>query len=291
MKRTNAALTAGTFLLVSASLCAQETGVSHPEALGDDITVSAPRATVIVPQAQSATIIAQPAATQPVLHTRSAAETTETVAVVKPIYGPHEADPIDAGIVVTRPYVANALSEGTLLKARLDSPLSTTETVVGSRFVAHITEDISNAGRVIFPVGTVLSGRVTEVRGGHRVGGSAAIHIEPEILTLPDGTVFRVAARVIDVDPSYHAHVTDEGTILGNQNGKGTLAALSLTTGGAAAAGGIIGGVPGAFIGAGIGAGAGAIWWLKQDTQQSISNGTQIVFSLTRPLELTPLSR
>lgn len=285
MKVPVAALTAGSLFLAAATLCAQETGVSHPEALDDNITVSTPKpAAPAAVQRPSSSIATEPT---PVLHTHP---TTVAQASTPKIYGPGEADPIDAGIVVTRPYTENAISEGTMVKARLDSPLSTTDTHVGSRFAAHLTEDIDHAGRVIFPAGTILSGRVTEVRGGRRIGGAAAIHIEPEILTLPDGTTYRIAARVIDLDPAYHAKVTDEGTILGNQAGKGTAAALTLTTSSAAAAGAMIGGIPGAAIGAGIGAGAGAIWWLKQDTQQSIANGTQIVFSLTRPLELTPLA-
>lgn len=65
---------------------------------------------------------------------------------------------------------------------------------------------------------------------------------------------------------------------------------MSLTTGGAAVAGGMIGGGVGALVGAGVGAGISTVMWLKEDRQATLPKNVQLVFSLTAPMVLTPLS-
>ena len=149
---------------------------------------------------------------------------------------------------------------------------------------------MEHEGRVVIPVGSVLHGRVTVVRGGRRIGGPAAIHLLPESVTLPDGTHYILHAQVIDTSEHHATRINDEGTILRRDHIKGTLAAMSLTTGGAAATGAVFGGVPGALIGAGIGAGASTVWWLKQDRQEVVPQNTTLVLSLSVPMSITPLT-
>jgi hypothetical protein len=50
-----------------------------------------------------------------------------------------------------------------------------------------------------------------------------------------------------------------------------------------------MGGVPGALIGAGVGAGAATVVWLRQDTQAELPRDLELVFSLTEPMNVTPL--
>jgi hypothetical protein len=50
----------------------------------------------------------------------------------------------------------------------------------------------------------------------------------------------------------------------------------------------MIGGGVGAVVGLAVGAGAGTVLWLRQDRQQSLPEGTEIVFSLNEPLILRP---
>jgi hypothetical protein len=63
---------------------------------------------------------------------------------------------------------------------------------------------------------------------------------------------------------------------------------MSMTTGGAAAAGAVLGGGMGALVGAGIGAGVSTVWWLKQDRQEEIPQDTGVTFTLVGPMEVTP---
>jgi hypothetical protein len=200
-----------------------------------------------------------------------------------------KADP-DSGIVTHVPTVPGEIPDGTLMMVRLRENLSTLTTQPGTKFSAEVSAPVMSEGRVIVPIGALLEGRVTWVRGGKRIGGPAAIHLEPRTVTLPDGAQYLVHARVIDTDGWDNTKVDGEGTITRRDLGKGTLAAMSLATGGTMAAGAVFGGLPGALIGAGVGAGASTIVWLKQDRQAELPKDLGVVFSLTEPMSVTPFS-
>lgn len=196
---------------------------------------------------------------------------------------------VDADIITSVPAHAGELPEGTLLKVRMNDSLSTTSTLRGSAFSATLTADVQREGRVIIPAGSVLDGMVTEVRGGRRISGRAAIHLEPRRVTLPDGTYYVLHAQVVDTSEEGHVSVNGEGTILRRDHPQEMLAIASLTTGSGAVAGAMIGGGVGAAVGAGIGAGASTIIWLKQDRQTALPKNTALIFSLTSPMITKPL--
>jgi hypothetical protein len=196
----------------------------------------------------------------------------------------------DAGIVTRVPSLPGEIPDGTLVKVRLNEDLSTLTTTPGTKFTAAVTEPVMRDGRVIVPVGSVLDGRVTWVRGGKRIGGAAAIHLEPRTVTLPDGTQYELRARVIDTDRFDITSIDSEGTILRKKHPKRTAAVISMSAGSGLAAGALIGGVPGAVIGAGVGAGVSTVVWLKQDRQAELNKDLGVVFSLTEPMSVTPVS-
>jgi hypothetical protein len=195
----------------------------------------------------------------------------------------------DGMVVTSLPEREGELREGTLLKTQILQNLSTKTTLEGTKFTAQLTEAIERNGRVIIPVGSILEGRVSEVHGGRRITGAAALHLETRDITLPDGTHYVVHAQLIDTGKS-EFRVTSEGTLKRKDHTKETLAVMSLTTGSAAVAGGLIGGGVGAAVGAGIGAGVSTVIWLKQDRQATLAKDVSLVFSLTTPMVLTPLS-
>jgi hypothetical protein len=198
-------------------------------------------------------------------------------------------DPADAMIVTSVPELQGTLREGTLLKVKIGETLATDSTVAGSRFSGTVTEAIERNGRVIIPVGSTLEGRVTEVRGGRRISGAALLHLETSNVTLPDGTHYIVHAQLIDTGKS-EFNVDNEGTLKRKDHVKETLAIVGGVTGAGAATGALIGGGVGAVVGAGIGAGVSTIIWLKQDRQATLPKDELLVFSLTTPMILTPLS-
>jgi hypothetical protein len=204
--------------------------------------------------------------------------------------GPDASADEDAGIVTRVPSRPGEIHEGSLVKVKLREELSTLTTQPGTKFTAEVTEPVMRDAQVVVPVGSILEGRVTWVRGGKRIGGQAAIHLEPRSVTLPDGAMYVLRARVIDTNSWENTKVDDEGTIMRSENKKRNVGVMSLTTGGGAAAGAMIAGPAGALVGAGVGAGVSTIVWLKQDRQAVLPKDLGLVFSLTEPMSVTPAS-
>jgi len=196
----------------------------------------------------------------------------------------------DAGIVTRVPSRPGEVPDGTLVKVKLMQDLSSLTTVPGSPFSAELSEPVMRDGQVVIPAGSLLQGRVTYVHGGKRIGGSAAIHLEPRTVTLPDGSQYALVARVIDTDSWDDTKVDREGTILRKDHAKGTAETFGLVAGGTAAAGAELGGVPGALIAAGVGVGISTVVWARQDRQANLPEGLGVVFCLTEPMQVTPLS-
>ncbi len=286
-------ITTAALVLAAAPVFAQTSGVSRPDSApitSDDVAPA--------PKPLTPTLTPRPSAAIPAA---AAPATTEVYGPYVPYTGPKVAgapvvthvapveNPEDAMIVTSVPERAGELREGTLLRTKMISTLSTESTVTGSRFTAEVTEPIERNGRVIIPVGSILEGRVTEVHGGKRISGGALLHLETSNVTLPDGTHYIVHAQVIDTGKS-DFDVSDEGTLKKKGHVKETLVVMGGVTGAGAATGAMLGGGVGAAVGAGIGAGVSTVIWLKQDRQATLPKDVQLVFSLTAPMILTPLN-
>lgn len=196
---------------------------------------------------------------------------------------------VDGQIVTSVPEREGELREGTLLRVEMKEGISTETTMPGTKFTAQIVEPVEKDGRVIIPIGSTLEGQVTQVHGGKRISGRAALHLEPRSVTLPDGTHYVIHAQLIDTSRSEFV-VDGEGTLKRRDRAKETLAVMSLATGSSAVAGAMIGGGVGAVVGAGLGAGVSTYMWLKQDRQATLKKEARLVFSLTTPMILTPIS-
>jgi hypothetical protein len=289
-------ITTAAFVLAAVPAFAQSarpamTGVSNPEPAAISTTDDSAATPVLTPRTKPSAAIP---ATAP-SGSASPAGSTVVYGAYVPYTGAGAsanfapANDEDAMIVTSVPEREGELREGTLLKTQIMQNLSTKTTLEGTRFSAQLTEAVERNGRVILPVGSLLEGTVTEVHGGRRITGAAALHLETRDITLPDGTHYVVHAQLIDTGKS-EFKVTDEGTLKRRNHPKETLAVMSLTTGGAAVAGGMIGGGVGALVGAGVGAGISTVMWLKEDRQATLPKNVQLVFSLTAPMVLTPLS-
>lgn len=202
-----------------------------------------------------------------------------------PAFNPN--DP-NSGVVTSVYLGPNDLPIGTRIVAQLNSTISTKVTPAGTRFAAELSQPVLRDGRVFLPAGSVINGRITQIHGGRRISGSSAIRLQADQIILPNGGIFRINAEVVDIDHFNASHVNHEGVITANSNGAVTLGAAGLTTATGAVAGALIGGGVGAVVGAGVGAGLGTYWWLRQDHQQTLPTGTEIVFSLNDVLTVTP---
>ena len=311
MKLTLSSLAAATLLAAAVQMPAQAVGTAHPEELNDAISTATPstKPSPAITAAQEETPLPAPkpdapvadTKPEPMLHAREASPS-----VAPPVHdynlpvpgqlslehhaeaAPVVSEDINSGIVTVVPSKPNELPEGTLLRARLDHAIVTGVTAQGETFTARLVADVSRQGKVLIPSGSIVTGRITEIRKGKRIGTAAMIRLQPDSITLPDGARFEFNAQLIDLDHYQDSHVTTEGAVLANEHTKAKVAALTLTTGSAVAAGAVLGGAPGAVIGAGVGLTAGAIWWLKQDHQQTLPEGTGLILSLNQPLMLVP---
>jgi hypothetical protein len=281
-------------VLGSVPAFAQATGVSNPEPVvitADDTATQTPAADTgrrpLTAKPQAGTPVAAPAATGevygPFVPYKGATATNSVATEVDP-----EGD-VDGQIVTSVPEREGELREGTLLRVNMVDGVSTESTAAGTKFTASIVEPVEKGGRVIIPVGSVLDGQVTEVHSGRRISGGALLHLEPRNITLPDGTHYVVHAQLIDTARS-DFKVDSEGTLKKREHPKETLAVMSLATGSSAVAGAMIGGGVGAVVGAGIGAGVSTFLWLKQDRQATLNKDSRLVFMLTTPMILTPLT-
>jgi hypothetical protein len=271
-------------LLFTAPMLAQTTGTSHPEdapAPADTSHYVKPAAAIPTLQQHSDSTIVYGT-----YKPYKAAANVETAEVRHSNSPTVVTDDPNSGVVIDVPAGPHELPIGTTIKANLQDDISTIETAAGTKFTALLSEDVTRHGKVLIPTGSIIHGRVTQIHGGSHLGKSAAIRLQPDDVTLPDGTTYHLNAEVTDLDHFRDSHVGSEGNIISNSNAKATAAALSLTTGSAVVAGAMIGGGVGAVVGLGVGVGAGTVWWLKKDRQETLPKGTEIVFMLDGGLQL-----
>ena len=285
-------LAAAAFVLATTPLLAQQTGVAHPADAIDEVpaTVAVPSSIPVVAAPVMVVAPAQPMAAADPLQDSSPAVTLRRHDLAK--FTPDataalDADP-DSGIVVGTPARSGELQAGTVLRARLRSAITTAGTAPETPFTATLSEPVVQMGRTIFPAGSTLEGRVTEIHGGRRLHGAAMIHLQAQFIVLPDGTRLPLNAAVIDTDQYAQTRIDGEGNIVRKDHALQTLAEFSLATGSGAAAGGVFGGAPGALVGAGIGAGVGTAVWLKQDREATLPSETLVVLVLTAPMPIEP---
>ena len=194
------------------------------------------------------------------------------------------------GIVGMVPAAANELAEGTNLEVRLVTPLDSAVAQDGQEFRAQVAKNIYKDGRVVIPVGSELRGHLTQVSHGHRLGARAALRLRPETVILPDGTAYHLYAQAI--------YTSEPGTKIDDEGGVRTKAHVvkdAVELGGGAGGGAAVGAILGGPVGAGAGAIVGASMatthlLLQKPAQAQIAQGTEIIFSLTEPMDILPTS-
>ena len=295
----------GIALLLTAPAFAQNTGTSHPEQLDDTITATTPAPQHYVKPSPDVPL---PAASTPTLQTHAAQAPDETYhpyvapGAVNPqpalarhfdpdaaVVGDDTTDPSvadDSGIVLEAPVGPDEVPPATILRSHLMTPISTTVTRAGSYFSASLSYDIVRHGRVLIPAGTTITGRISTIHAGRHLGASAAIHLEPRSITLPDGTSLPLSAEVVDLGGMHGVNVTAEGTVVQNAFTRKDAAVIGGSTGSGALVGAAVGGGVGAAVGAAIGAGVGTFYWINRDREASLPAGTEIDFSLDNILNL-----
>lgn len=194
----------------------------------------------------------------------------------------------DADIVQLRPLGPGELRAGTPIRVALQTPLSTDETVRGQQFASRVTQDVTEEGQVLIPVGSEIRGRVTEVHAGSHFGAKATIHLRPDVVVLPDGSRYQLHAQVTDTQGS-DTRANSEGSITPKSHAKRDATEYAMFAGSGALIGAKFGGGPGALIGTLVGAGIVTTHVLMNHPHASLPKDAEIVFSLTENTQLVPV--
>lgn len=200
----------------------------------------------------------------------------------------HTRENTDDGIVNPQPTPANELPEGTEIKVRIDNALSTDDTAAGSPFHGQIKFNVYKGGSIIIPAGSTLRGRVVQVKQGHHFGSAATLRLRPDVVILPDGTAYHLHAQVYG-SGARGTKTGSEGGIQPSSHVVKKTAEYGVGVGTGALVGGELGGPAGALAGSIVGAGIVTTHLLLQHPEAAtIPAGSEIDFSLTEPLDMTP---
>jgi len=185
----------------------------------------------------------------------------------------------------------HTVAADTVIRARLDTELSSKTARVGQRFSASVTEPVYGGGGVeVVPVGSKVWGRVTEVRrSGRRTPGHISVAFNT--VELPSGTRYAVNGSLSTLQAD-DVNADNEGTVRGRGNRKRD----AVFIGGGAATGALIGAIAGGGKGAAIGAilggglGTGARVYEKEQ-EAEVKSGTEFGVILNRAVSLPEYRR
>ncbi len=304
-------------LLTTASLGAQEStqsnpyeGVSTPPSNDTIVTSSTPQAKPPAGRPAAAPVQQQQAQPQPLQpqdtsvypasnNARSASYADpdgDVVAVQQSAPEPRQPaltrrdyarDP-DGDIVHPQPPPPGELPEGTTIRVRLLSWLSTASSEKGEEFRSRVATDVVRGNQVLIPAGSEIDGRLTEVSNGH-LGGHGTMRLWPETVILPSGARYQLSAQLTGT-PGSRAQVGGEGTVRPGSRQKRDEIEYGGTVGAGAVTGAILGGPVGALAGSLVGAGVVTTHLLVSHPQATLEPGATLLFSLIEPLNLVPAS-
>lgn len=180
------------------------------------------------------------------------------------------------------------LPSGTPIHMKLETGLSTAVNKAGDVFTGRVTADVTNAGSVVIPVGSQITGHVTRSVEQRRYKGRPVLEMRPEEVILPNGERYQINAVLTGVDRESGTKVNSEGQVQGGGMDRRDKMEMAAGTGGGAAMGGLIArSGKGTLVGAMVGGGAAVAYWLSKTRSASLTAGTEIVMELARPMTMT----
>jgi hypothetical protein len=192
----------------------------------------------------------------------------------------------DGDIVHPRALRPSEIMEGTTIRVRLLERLSSVSSEKGEPFHTMVATDVMQGGRVVIPAGAEIDGQIMRVSSGH-AGGHGSMRLAPETVTLPNGTRYRLHAEVTGT-PGSKTRVGSEGTIAPDSRLKRDGIEYGAAVGAGVVTGGVLGGPAGAAAGGLIGAGVITVHLLVNHPQATLERGTNMMLTLTEPLDLVP---
>lgn len=185
---------------------------------------------------------------------------------------------------------------GVRIPLNLLNSISTKHSETGDRVYLQTAFPVLVKGRIVIPVGSYVTGTVTEVKRPSRAKGHAELYVRFESLTLPNGVTRNFSARMGGTDGTVDVTVDRaEGKVTADGNHSGEARTVGETGGIGASVGGIAGAasghsVAGLGIGAGVGAAAGLIAIMASHGPDAVlPKGTTVEMILDRPLSFSEI--
>ncbi len=194
----------------------------------------------------------------------------------------------DGDIVHPAPLGPGELREGTAIRVRLMTELSSSLSQQGEPFHARVASDVLGDGDVVIPAGSEISGRVVDVSTGH-FGGHGTLMLKPETVTLPSGESFNLHAMVVSA-PGTRTQVGAEGVIAPSSRKKRDAIEYGGAVGAGVVAGAYLGGPVGALAGGAVGAAVVTTHLLVSHPQAHLEDGDVLILTLTERMHLVPAS-
>lgn len=241
---------------------------AHPMQQASPAPAAASRMNAAPPNAQSAATDDDSLAPPPVLNARSS-----------------NYDP-DSDIVHPAPLPPGTLGEGTLIRVKLLDELSSNLSEKGQPFRSRVATDVLQDGQVIIPAGAEIDGRVADISTGH-FAGHGSILLEPQTVTLENGTRFKLHAMVAST-PGTNARVNSEGVITPGSRLKRDGIEYAGVGGGGMIVGAALGGPAGMLAGGAIGAGIVTAHLLQSHPQTTLDAGSYLMLTVTEQVQLVP---
>jgi hypothetical protein len=189
---------------------------------------------------------------------------------------------------VVRPTVKlYTVDTGTTLRVRMSNTINSKTARVGDTFNTTVTEPVySNAGVVVIPTGSTVTGRVDSVTAAKKGGNPGQIGVSFVSVRLPNGTKRAINGSLTDLD-SKSAKSDNESTASGDKMKNRKIIFIGGGGAGGAVLGAAIGGGKGALIGGLLGAGAGLLGErLTKGEDAEVKSGTEFGVALNQSVSM-----
>ena len=187
--------------------------------------------------------------------------------------------------------VPYTVDTGTKVPLALINSVSTKHSAEGDRVYLETVFPVLVNGRIVVPVGSWVTGTVTQVKKPGRVKGRGELYVRFDSLTLPNGVTRDFRGRIGSMDGNAKSEVDrTEGTVRAEGNKAGDARTIGEAAAAGTSVGVIAGGAAGHYgMGAGVGAAAGAVAGmagvlLSRGPDAVLARGQTVEMVLDRPV-------
>lgn len=179
------------------------------------------------------------------------------------------------------------VESGTIIRARMNTTISSKSAVVGNTFTSTVTEPVyATNGAVVIPTGSTLTARVTNVKKAAKGGEPGQIDVSFVSVKLPNGRTRSINGSLTELE-SGKTKSDNEGSASGSKMKNRKVIFIGGGAAGGAVLGAIVGGGKATAIGAILGAGAGFLGErFMKGPEAEVKSGTEFSVFLNQAIAM-----